>query len=142
MKPLPLAEKPYYNASDISNSIEEDDIANVQLELAPQIGITTRRRPGLRPFTTMPSAVLPGDGIFYWASMDKVIVVACDEEQSIQRGMKNCSLTREEAISRIQSQMPQVEKIKKADYVLQNDGSQKDFKIKVQALHSKLKALI
>ena len=73
--------------------------------------------------------------------MDKVIVVTCDEEQSIQRAMKRCSLNREEAISRIQNQMPQAEKIKKADYILQNDGSQGDFKIKVQALYSELEAL-
>jgi len=37
--------------------------------------------------------------------------------------------------------MPQADKIKKADYVLQNDGNQEDFKIKVQALYSKLEAL-
>ena len=73
--------------------------------------------------------------------MDKVVVVTCDGEQSIQRAMKRCSLSREEAISRIQNQMPQVEKIKKADYVLQNNGSQEDFKKKVQALYLELKAL-
>jgi len=73
--------------------------------------------------------------------MDKVVVVTCDEEQSIQRAMKRCSLSREQAISRIQNQMPQAEKIKKADYVIQNNGSQIDFTIKVQALYSKLKTL-
>ena len=73
--------------------------------------------------------------------MDKVIVVTCGEEQSIHRAMKRCSLSREEAISRIQNQMPQVDKIKKADYVLQNDGSREDFKIKVQALYSDLQGL-
>ncbi len=44
--------------------------------------------------------------------MDKVIVVTCDEEQSIQRSMKRSFLNRDEAISRIQNQMPQAEKIK------------------------------
>ena len=73
--------------------------------------------------------------------MDKVVVVTSDEEQSIQRGMKRCSLTRKEVISRIRNQMPQVEKIKKADYVIQNNGSQEEFKIKVQGLYSELKAL-
>lgn len=73
--------------------------------------------------------------------MDKVVVVTCSEEQSIQRAMKRCSLSREQAILRIQNQMPQAEKIKKADYILQNDDRPEDFTIKVQALYSELKAL-
>jgi dephospho-CoA kinase len=73
--------------------------------------------------------------------MDRVIVVTCDGEQSIERAIKRSSLSREEVISRIQNQMPQAKKIKTADYVLENNGDQIDFKIKVQALYSKLKSL-
>jgi len=73
--------------------------------------------------------------------MDKTIVVTCDEEQSIQRSMKRSFLNRDEAISRIQNQMPQAEKIKEADYVLQNNSKQEDLEVKVQALYSELKTL-
>ena len=73
--------------------------------------------------------------------MDKTIVVTCDEEQSIQRAMKRSSLNRDEAISRIQNQMPQAEKIKEADYVLQNNSEQEELEVKVQALYSELKTL-
>ena len=73
--------------------------------------------------------------------MDKVIVVTCDEKQSIQRAMKRSSLTREEAISRIQNQMPQNEKIKHADYVLRNNGNEDELEQKVQALYSEFKTL-
>lgn len=73
--------------------------------------------------------------------MDKTIVVTCDEEQSIQRAMKRSSLNREEAISRIQNQMPQAEKIKEADYVLQNSSKQEELEVKVQALYTELKTL-
>jgi dephospho-CoA kinase len=73
--------------------------------------------------------------------MDKTIVVTCDEEQSIQRAMKRSSLNREEAISRIQNQMPQAEKIKEADYVLQNNSKQEELEVKVQALYTELKTL-
>ena len=73
--------------------------------------------------------------------MDKVIVVACDEEQSIQRAMKRSSLSRDDAISRIQNQMPQAEKIKHADYILRNNGNQDELKLNVQALFSELKTL-
>jgi dephospho-CoA kinase len=73
--------------------------------------------------------------------MDKVIVVACDEEQSIQRAMKRSSLSLEEAISRIRNQMPQTEKIKHADYILRNNGNPDELKQKVQALYSEFKTL-
>lgn len=73
--------------------------------------------------------------------MDKVVVVTCDEEQSIQRAMRRSSLSREEVASRIHKQMPQSEKIKFANYVLRNNGSQEEFKNEVQALFSELKAL-
>jgi dephospho-CoA kinase len=73
--------------------------------------------------------------------MDKTIVVTCDEEQSIQRTMKRSSLNRDEAISRINNQMPQAEKIKEADYVLQNNSEQEELKVKVKTLYSELKTL-
>ena len=73
--------------------------------------------------------------------MDKTIVVTCDEEQSIQRAMKRSCLNRDEVISRIHNQMPQAEKIKEADYVLQNNSELEELKIKVQALYSELKTL-
>ncbi len=73
--------------------------------------------------------------------MDKIIVVSCEEEQSIERAMKRGFLSRDEAISRIQNQMPQEKKVKTADYILENNSSQTDFKTKVQALYSELKSL-
>lgn len=75
-----------------------------------------------------------------YKKVDKVIVVTCDPESLICRAIKRSSLTREEAILRIQNQMPQEEKIKKADYILQNDGNQEDFRTKVQKLYAELKA--
>jgi dephospho-CoA kinase len=74
-------------------------------------------------------------------NMNKVIVVICDEKHSIQRAMKRSSLSRGEAISRIQNQMPQAEKIKKSDYVLHNNTTVEDLTEKVQTLFSELKAL-
>jgi dephospho-CoA kinase len=73
--------------------------------------------------------------------MDKTIVVTCDEEQSIQRAMKRSFLNRDEAVSRIHNQMQQAEKIKEADFVLQNNSKQEELEVKVQALYSELKTL-
>jgi dephospho-CoA kinase len=77
-----------------------------------------------------------------YKKVDKVIVVTCDPESLIRRAMKRSTLTREEALLRIQNQMPQEEKLKKADYILQNDGSQEDLKTKVQKLYVELKSSI
>lgn len=74
--------------------------------------------------------------------VDKVIVVTCSQESLIGRAMKRSSLTCEEAKLRIQNQMPQEEKVKQADYILQNDGNHEDFKTKVQNLYNKLKATL
>jgi hypothetical protein len=73
MKPLPLNGKPYYNASDVANSIAPDDIDNCYLEVSPELGLVTRRRPGLRLFADLGATA--GDGLFYWASANKTIAV-------------------------------------------------------------------
>lgn len=53
---------------------------------------------------------------------NKLIVVISSEEKQIERLIKRDNLTYEEAIARIRSQMPLSEKIKKADYVIDNSG--------------------
>ena len=54
--------------------------------------------------------------------MDKVILVTIDRRKQISRIMKRDELTREEAIRRIEAQMPQAKKKGKADYMI--DGGQ------------------
>jgi dephospho-CoA kinase len=49
---------------------------------------------------------------------DKLLVVHCDEQVQLQRLMTRNNLTREEAARRISSQMPQDEKVKFADYLI------------------------
>lgn len=55
--------------------------------------------------------------------MDKVIVVYIDEDEQIKRLIKRNNLSKEEALQRIKSQMPMKEKIKMADYVIDNNNS-------------------
>lgn len=54
--------------------------------------------------------------------MDKVILVTIDRRKQIGRIMKRDGLTREEAVRRIEAQMPQSKKKSKADYII--DGGQ------------------
>ncbi len=73
--------------------------------------------------------------------VDKVVVVACDRETQIRRGMKRSTLTREEVEKRIRSQMELQEKIRVADYVLQNDSDVDSLSLQVDNLYSELKTL-
>jgi len=55
--------------------------------------------------------------------MDKTIVVYIDENEQIKRLIKRNNLTKKEALQRIKSQMPMKEKVKIADYVIDNSNS-------------------
>lgn len=53
--------------------------------------------------------------------VDKIIVVYVDENIQLTRLMKRNSITQEEALNRIKSQMSSVEKVKLADYTINNN---------------------
>ena len=55
--------------------------------------------------------------------MDKIIVVYIDEDEQAKRLAKRNNLSEEEALKRIKSQMPMKEKVKIADYVIDNSSS-------------------
>ncbi|MDR0879514.1 MAG: dephospho-CoA kinase [Clostridioides sp.] len=55
--------------------------------------------------------------------VDKVLLVVCDEAEQIKRVMNRDSLTKEEALKRIESQMAQNEKLKYADYAIDNSDT-------------------
>jgi len=55
--------------------------------------------------------------------IESLIVVTSDEESQIERLTKRNGLSREEALSRINSQMPISEKALHADYIIDNSGT-------------------
>jgi dephospho-CoA kinase len=63
--------------------------------------------------------------------VDKIVLVAADDELRIARTMKRDGLGRGEVLSKIKSQLPQEEKIKRSDFVIYNN--EKEFVI-TQAL--------
>ena len=67
-------------------------------------------------------------------TLDKIIVVSSPLELRIERVMSRDKLSREEVIKRINSQMPQEEKEKMADFVL-NNLSLQDLEREVLNLH-------
>jgi dephospho-CoA kinase len=53
--------------------------------------------------------------------MDKIIVVSASDELRIERILKRDGLTREIVLKKVNAQMPQQEKVAKADYVINNN---------------------
>ncbi len=76
-----------------------------------------------------------------YRKVDKVMVVACDEETQIQRILAGNAFSREDARRRLSQQMPLKEKIKFADYVIHNDSGLPELKEKVEVLFSQLKEM-
>jgi len=59
----------------------------------------------------------------YHRNVDRLIVVYAEPEQQVERLMARDGFTRDEALSRIASQMPLSEKRMLADHVIDNSGS-------------------
>ena len=70
--------------------------------------------------------------------VDKIIVVAASEQTQIRR-LGERGMSREDAQNRIKSQLPLEEKIKFADFVIDNDGSFEETKKQVEEVYSLLK---
>ncbi|MBM2840880.1 MAG: dephospho-coenzyme kinase [Bacteroidetes bacterium] len=75
------------------------------------------------------------------ASLDYVVVVAADEETCIQRVVRRDGISREDVKRRVSAQMPMDKKIKRADFVIHNDGTEADLKAAVLFLDSILSHL-
>jgi len=67
-----------------------------------------------------------------------VIVVVADEEQKVKRVCERDGVSPEEVRARIKNQSPDSEKIKKADFVIENNGSLEELREKVIALWKEL----
>lgn len=70
--------------------------------------------------------------------VDKVIVV-CAGEQTRLRRLKEKGISRKEAQRRIESQLPIEEKLKSADFVVNNDGPLEQTRRQVEELYSLLR---
>lgn len=72
---------------------------------------------------------------------DKLIVVHCRPELQLERLMKRDGLTAEEAGRRIASQMPQDEKKRFADYLIDTSAGFEETRTQAEAIYKHLKAL-
>jgi len=72
--------------------------------------------------------------------LDKIIVVAADEESRIERVMQRDNCSREQVLARLSKQMPQADKVKLADWVIYNNDND-DIMAAVQKIHRQILAL-
>ena len=66
----------------------------------------------------------------YLDFIDKLLVVTCNENIQIKRIKNRDNCSNEEALSRIKSQMSQENKVKYADYIIDNSGTIDDLRKK------------
>ena len=71
--------------------------------------------------------------------VDKTLVVVCDREIQIDRIQKRDKCSREEVISKINAQMQQEEKIKYADYIINNSESMAELRQKIEIFLDEVK---
>ena len=77
--------------------------------------------PGSEPALAMVDAALMVETDSY-RKYDYMVVVSCRPEQQLERLLGRGGLTRREAQARIDSQMPIAEKVRFADFVIDNSG--------------------
>ena len=70
--------------------------------------------------------------------VDKIVVVSTSEQTQLRR-LEEKGMSREDAQSRIKSQLPLEEKIKSADFVINNDGPLEETKKQVEEIYSLLR---
>ncbi len=70
---------------------------------------------------------------------DAIIVVACPRDMQLRRLMERNKLSKEDAEKRIAAQLPIDQKVKKATYVINNDGTFEQTDAQVDALIASLK---
>jgi len=71
-------------------------------------------------------------------SVDKIVVVSASEQTQLRR-LEEKGITREDARNRMRSQLPLEEKIKSADFVINNDGPAEETKRQVGEVYSLLR---
>ena len=92
-----------------------------------------------KDFVFKEAAILIESGAF--KEMDKIIVVSCPEKIRLERVLKRDGNSSESVKKRMQNQISEAEKIKYADFVINNFGSESDLVLEVEFVISELKKL-
>lgn len=72
---------------------------------------------------------------------DKLVVVHCRDEVQLERLMRRDGMSRVEAGRRVAAQMPQAEKVRHADYLIDSSGTREETRAQVVEVYERLRAL-
>ncbi len=100
-----------------------------------QIHLLCNRQPDC--IVMLDAALLIETGFYH--GMDRVIVVYAEIEQQAERLIARDKLTHEQAMARIKSQMPLIEKRGHADFVIDNTGDRESTERQTRRIFDKLK---
>ena len=85
------------------------------------------------PYTIKEAALLFETGSY--KDLDKTILVHADEDERILRVMQRDHVSKEKVEARIKNQWPDIDKMTKADFIINNDGNCEVFKL-VERIHA------
>lgn len=76
-----------------------------------------------------------------YTRFDRLIVVACAEQQQLERAMRRDASTLEEAMARIRRQLPLEEKKRVAHYIIDTSGTKEQTAHQTRAVYESLRSL-
>jgi dephospho-CoA kinase len=121
---MAYAENGELNRSYIAEKafVDKDLIKKLNNIVHPAVAIDQEKWTNVQksPYVIKEAALLYESGSYQ--KLDKVIVVTAPEELRIERVMKRNQISREAVLARMQQQWPEEEKIRLADYIINNDG--------------------
>ena len=101
--------------------------------------VREREREDPRGIAVVDAALMIETGSY--RRIDKLIVVHCEEAAQLARLMSRDGLTREEAARRVAAQMPQREKMSRADFLVDSSGTREQTRRQVVKIYEELRAL-
>lgn len=72
---------------------------------------------------------------------DKLIVAHCRDDVQLERLMRRDSLSYEDAARRVAAQMPQAEKMRHADFLIDTSGTREETRAQVEEVYGRLREL-
>ena len=105
-------------------------------EVARRVAIFEEREDPTSPIIMVDAALMVETGSY--RKYDSVVVVYCPPQVQLQRVIARDRLSEEEALQRIESQMPLLEKIKYADYIIESSGKLSETKEQVKPIFTEL----
>jgi dephospho-CoA kinase len=138
-----LREDGTLNRQLMADMVFDDDQARMALNGITHPAIAALARTRLREAEQGGAALVIYDAPLLFEvgadrQVDKVLVVKVDAEVQLARLMARDGINRQQALARIAAQMPQEEKVARADFVIDNSGTAKETQVQVRSLMERL----